>query len=224
MEHTMTHFTSPASEFSPQDSVLNIDASEFVPPVGADEALWWNFMDQQAVNEIDGALASSHFIPTSHHSSAGHCATNHTSLNDPYIDTFDLDAMDAGNVNIGKITTIDDASHHDFSIEHEEGSFGYQMPNSNQTMWCDQITPYINTSSSLAPAAVDAPSTSGAVSLPLPVENPFVSVSNHPPEPHGLYLNQTQDLMPSFLRNGFCYHAMTMHLAYHTRNSNLRQF
>lgn len=187
----MTHYTSQASEFSPQDNVFNIDASEFVPPGGADEALWWDFMDQQAVNEIDGALASSHFIPTSHHSSAGHCATNHTSLNDPSIDTFDLDAMDFGNVNIGDITTIDDTSHHDFSVEHEERSFGHQEPDSNQTMWCDQITPYIKTSTCLAPAAVDTECTSGPVSLPLPVENPFVSVSNHPPGPHGLYLNQT---------------------------------
>ena len=190
----MTHFTSQASEFSPQDSVLNIDASEFVPPGGADEALWWDLMDQQAANETDGALASSHFIHTSHHSSASHCATNHTSLNDPYVDTFDLDAMDFGNVNIGDITTIDDASHHDFSVEHEERSFGHQMTDSNQTMWCDQITPNINTWTSLAPAAVDKPSTSGPVSLPLPVENPFVSVSNHPQGPHGLYLNQTPGL------------------------------
>ncbi|GAB7333030.1 hypothetical protein MBLNU13_g04717t1 [Cladosporium sp. NU13] len=186
----MTHFTSTASEFPPQDNALNLEVSDFIPPGDADEAFWLDFMGQQAVNESGGVLASSQFISTSHHNPARHGFTTNTSLNEPHIDTFDLGAMDFSDVNIGDVTTINDANHHDFSIDHEERSFGCQVPESNQTFWFDHITPHNDVSTSPFPAAVDTLGTSGPASLPLPVENPFVSASNHPSGPIDLPLNQ----------------------------------
>ena len=185
----MDRFTSTASEFPPQDSVLNLDVSDFVPPGEADEAFWWDFMGQHAVNESEGTLACNQFTPTFHHSSA---STNDASLNEPCIDTFDLGAMDFGNVDIGDISTINDASHHGFSINNEERLSGYQVPEGNQTLWFDHTAPNIDISTSLSPASVDTLDTSGPASFPLPVENPLVSVSDHPSGPIDLTLSQDE--------------------------------
>jgi hypothetical protein len=61
-------------------------------------------------------------------------------------------------------------------------------------LWLDQITPNMNSSTSLVPAAIDTPGTSEPALLPLPAGNPFVSVSNHSPGPVGQYLNQNPRL------------------------------
>ena len=95
---------------------------------------------------------------------------------------------------IGDTTTINDAGHHDFSIDHEERSFGYQVPESNETLWFDHITPNIDTSTSLVPAAVDVPGISGPASLPSPVESTFLSAPNHQSVLVELYLNQNPGL------------------------------
>lgn len=183
----MNRFTSTASEFPPQDSLLDLDVSDFAPPGEADGAFWWDFMGQHAVNESEGILACNQFTPTFHHGSA---STNDASLNDPCIDTFEHGAMDFGNVDVGDITTINDASHHGFSINNEERLSGYQVPESNQTLWFGHTAPNIDASTSLFPASVDTLGTSGPASFSLPVKNPFVSVSEHSSGPIDLSLSE----------------------------------
>jgi hypothetical protein len=190
----MTTFTTAAPEFPLQDSVLDLDTSDFVPPGRLDDFLWWDSMYQQAVDESASALASSQLISPTYLNPASHGITNDTGLNDRYVDAPDLDDVNFGDVDIGDIMYINDASHDDFQVDQEEQPLCYQVPENNQTLWLDHITPNMNTSTSLLLAAVDKPCTSGSVSLPLPAGNPFASVSNPSPGPVGLYPNQNPRL------------------------------
>lgn len=186
----MATFTSATPEIPPQDSVLGLDTSGFVAPGRADEALWWDFMYQQAVDESASALANNQLISTTHSRSASHGVTNDTSLNDPYIDAADLGDMDFGNVDVGDIMNINDTSYDDIMIDHEERLFDYQVPESNQISWLDQITPNTKTSTSLVLAPVDTSGTSGPASLPLSADNSFASVASHSLGPVDQYANQ----------------------------------
>lgn len=186
----MANFTYTATEFLPQDSVLDVNMSDFVSSGRADEASWWDFLDQQPLNESARASTGSQLFSTTYLNSASCGVTNDAGLNDPYIDAPEIGGMTFGNIDIEDMMNINDASHDDIWIDHEERSFDYQMPESNQTLWLDNMAPNINNPTRLVLDVVNTSSTSGPGSLLLPAENPFAPVSNHLPSSAGPYLNQ----------------------------------